>query len=148
MKKIVAIDTEFERKHTYRPILSIVQIREENKDPVIYDVYKKDNEQLIDLLEILANDDIIKVIHSARQDVEAIFYRFHIEMHNIFASNEEASKEFDHFKKHGDNAVLEGNKIIIKNAHDKDTLAGQLFGDGVGKTKDEFQTFLGYYECE
>ena len=71
-----------------------------------------------------------------------------VEMHNIFASDEEASKEFDHFKKHGDNAVLEGNKIIIKNAHDKDTLAGQLFGDGVGKTKDEFQTFLGYYECE
>ena len=84
MTKIVAIDTEFERKHTYRPILSIVQIREENKDPVIYDVYKKDNEQLIDLLEILANDDIVKIIHSARQDVEAIFYRFHIEMHNIF----------------------------------------------------------------
>ncbi len=71
-----------------------------------------------------------------------------IEMHNIFASNEEASKEFDHFKKHGDNAVLEDNKIIIKNAHDKDTLAGQLFGDGVGKTKEEFQTFVGYYECE
>ena len=84
MTKIVAIDTEFERKHTYRPILSIVQIREENKDPVIYDVYKKENEKLIDLLEILANDDIVKIIHSARQDVEAIFYRFHIEMHNIF----------------------------------------------------------------
>ena len=83
-KQIVAIDTEFERKHTYRPILSIVQVRFENEEPIIYDVYKKKNEQLVDLLEILSNDDIIKVIHCARQDVEAIYYRFHIPIQNIF----------------------------------------------------------------
>ena len=84
MKKVVAIDTEFERRHTYRPILSIIQIKEENKDPVIYDVYKQKNENLKKLLEILSNDDIVKVIHAARQDIEAIFYRFHLSIRNVF----------------------------------------------------------------
>ena len=37
---LLSIDTEFERRHTYRPILSIVQIKEEGKDAVIYDVLK------------------------------------------------------------------------------------------------------------
>ena len=30
------------------------------------------------------NDDVVKIIHSARQDVEAIFYRFGIAIQNIF----------------------------------------------------------------
>ena len=84
MKKVVAIDTEFERKHTYKPILSIIQLKEEGEDAKIYDVYKVKNEQLVDLLEILADDDVVKIIHSARQDVEAIYYRFHIAIQNIF----------------------------------------------------------------
>ncbi len=84
MSNIVAIDTEFLRVYTYRPILSIVQLKEESKEPVIYDVYKHKNEDLVDLLEILSNDDIIKIIHSAHNDAEAIFSRFHISIRNIF----------------------------------------------------------------
>ena len=84
MKKVVAIDTEFERRRTYRPILSIIQIREGDKDAVVYDVYKQKNENLKNLLEILSNDDIVKIIHAARQDIEAIFYRFHISIRNVF----------------------------------------------------------------
>ena len=81
---VVAIDTEFERRYTYRPILSIVQLKKEGEEPVVYDVYKKKNERLVDLLEVLSDENVVKVIHSARQDVEAIFYRFRIEIQNVF----------------------------------------------------------------
>ena len=84
MQNIIALDTEFERRYTYRPILSIVQLRQEGRDAVVYDVYKQKNESLVDLLELLADDNVIKIIHAARQDVEAIFYRFHISIQNIF----------------------------------------------------------------
>ena len=84
MPKIIAIDTEFERKRTYRPILSIVQIKVEKEEVKIYDVFKVDNEKLVDLIELLSNDDNIKIIHSARQDIEAIYYRFHIAIKNVF----------------------------------------------------------------
>ena len=84
MHDIVAIDTEFERRRTYRPILSIVQIKYNDNEPIVFDVFKQKNENLSDLIKILSNNDIVKVIHSARQDVEAIFYRFHIAIKNIF----------------------------------------------------------------
>ncbi len=76
MQNVVAIDTEFERRHTYRPILSIVQLCKPNEEPKIYDVFKQPNEKLVELIEILSNDNIVKIIHACRQDVEAIYYRF------------------------------------------------------------------------
>ena len=81
---IVGIDTEFERRKTFKPILSIIQIKIEDKEPVIYDVINKKKEDLLELMEILSNDNIVKVIHSAKQDLEAIFYHFDISMKNIF----------------------------------------------------------------
>ena len=84
MSEVVAIDTEFERRRTYRPILSIVQLKKNNDETIIYDVYSHKNKDLTDLIEILRNNNVVKVIHSARQDVEAIFYRFNIAMKNIF----------------------------------------------------------------
>ena len=98
---LLSIDTEFERRHTYRPILSIVQIKEEGKDAVIYDVLKnrdkKENirydertdiktsvEDIQYLKYLLSNDDNIKIIHACKQDMEAIYYRFNIVMKNIF----------------------------------------------------------------
>lgn len=84
MSEVVAIDTEFERRKTYRPILSIVQLKKNNDETIIYDVYRHKNKDLTDLIEILRNNNVVKIIHSARQDVEAIFYRFNIAMKNIF----------------------------------------------------------------
>ena len=78
---LLSIDTEFERRHTYRPILSIVQIKEEGKDAVIYDVLKKrdknENKRYYEQADIktsvediqylqylLSNDNNIKIIHT------------------------------------------------------------------------------------
>ena len=84
MQKIVALDTEFERIRTYRPILSIVQICFENEEPRIFDVLNGDADEMNELKQILTDDKIVKIIHSARQDVEAVYYHFGIAMKNIF----------------------------------------------------------------
>ena len=85
MENIVAIDTEFERRYTYRPILSIVQICKPNREPKIYDVFKTPNEKIVELIEMLSNNDIVKIIHSAKQDIEAIYYRFgRLAIKNVF----------------------------------------------------------------
>ena len=82
---VIALDTEFQRTHTYRPILSIVQIKKEGEEPLIYDVLdKKDNKDIEELISLLSNDEIVKIIHASKQDIEAIYSRFHIVIKNIF----------------------------------------------------------------
>ncbi len=83
---LISLDTEFQRVHTYRPILSIVQIKEQNKEPVIYDVLniKNDTEQIQYLISLLKDENNIKIIHASKQDMEAVYARFHIVMKNIF----------------------------------------------------------------
>lgn len=83
-QKVIALDTEFERTHTYHPILSIVQVKEEDDEEKIYDVFKVDNSKLEYLINLLADNSVVKVIHASKQDIEAIFYRFHIELKNVF----------------------------------------------------------------
>ena len=81
---LIAIDTEFERRYTYRPILSIVQVKEENKDAVVYDVLDVDNNSLDYLISILKDENNIKIIHSSRQDMEAIYSRFGFVIKNVY----------------------------------------------------------------
>jgi ribonuclease D len=75
-RKLVALDTEFTRQTTYYPILSIVQVAVKNsagiKESFIIDC-------LIDLdlngfLAIIADEKIIKILHSPAQDLQ-IFNR-------------------------------------------------------------------------
>ena len=67
----VTVDTEFMRESTYWPKLCLIQIasREEEAiiDPLAPDI------DLASLFALLANEDVVKVFHAARQDVE-IFY--------------------------------------------------------------------------
>ena len=96
---LISIDTEFERRRTYRPVLSIVQVKEEGEDAVIYDVREeKNNDNNIDgtvdiktsngdlqhLKNILSEENNVKIIHSCRQDMEAIYSHFHFVMKNVF----------------------------------------------------------------
>jgi ribonuclease D len=68
----VSVDTEFVRQHTYFPKLGVIQIG------------FKDESWLIDAMTctlepldpLLFNDNIIKVFHSARQDLEIIYSLF------------------------------------------------------------------------
>ena len=82
---VIALDTEFQRTHTYRPILSIVQIKKEGEEPLIYDVLdKKDNKDIKELISLLSDNEIVKIIHASKQDIEAIYSRFNIVIKNIF----------------------------------------------------------------
>jgi ribonuclease D len=68
----VAIDTEFMRDRTYYPKLCLVQLagaqRHAAIDPLAKDI------DLTPLLALLADENVLKVFHAARQDIE-IFYR-------------------------------------------------------------------------
>ncbi|MCF6327638.1 MAG: ribonuclease D [Devosiaceae bacterium] len=64
----ITIDTEFHRETTYWPILCLVQVATSD-EAVLIDPMAKDID-LSPLLELLANEKIVKVFHAARQDIE------------------------------------------------------------------------------
>lgn len=67
----IAIDTEFVRTDTYFAILSLIQIQSESGVAAIIDPLKIDD--LSSLWQILTHPNIIKVFHSARQDIEVLY---------------------------------------------------------------------------
>lgn len=81
--KIIGIDTEFIRRKTYLPILSLVQINYGN-EIILYDVLNETPEERGQLIATLKDDSIVKVFHSCRQDIEAFYFHFNITPKNIF----------------------------------------------------------------
>jgi ribonuclease D len=81
--KITAIDTEFIRENTYLPILCLIQI---NVADNCYAVDPLSELDLSPFLEIISNPEIIKIFHSARQDMEVLLMNFpnKISPQNIF----------------------------------------------------------------
>ncbi|MDR0485021.1 MAG: HRDC domain-containing protein [Alphaproteobacteria bacterium] len=76
MKKCeyLAIDTEFIRRSTYYPKLSLIQICFKPKFAIIIDCLSTLNlDVFID--EIIYNPKIIKVFHSSKQDLEIFYYK-------------------------------------------------------------------------
>src|SRR5438270_8095186 len=67
----VAVDTEFMRERTYWPILCLVQIAGP-EEAVAVDALAPGID-LRPLLELMANQSILKVFHAARQDIEIFF---------------------------------------------------------------------------
>jgi ribonuclease D len=67
----VAVDTEFMRERTYWPILCLVQVAGPNEAAAI-DALAPGIE-LAPLLDLMADQRILKVFHAARQDVEIFF---------------------------------------------------------------------------
>jgi len=82
-QKIIYLDTEFLRDRTYWPLLCTIQIRTQRRSYLI-DMISNQNMDFTDLKEILKNKKIMKVIHSARQDVEVFLYRFNLIIWPIF----------------------------------------------------------------
>lgn len=68
-----AIDTEFLRNKTYYPKLCLIQMALPGEDPVAVDPLESKID-LQPLYEVLANENVLKVFHAARQDLE-IFYQ-------------------------------------------------------------------------
>lgn len=67
----LAIDTEFVRQDTYYPLLSLVQICTQDGNLAIIDPLTI--EDMSALWELLADANVCKVFHSARQDIEVLF---------------------------------------------------------------------------
>lgn len=68
----LTIDTEFLRERTYWPKLCLVQLAGPDIDPVAVDVLAKGID-LAPLYDLMADENVVKVFHAARQDLE-IFY--------------------------------------------------------------------------
>lgn len=68
----ITIDTEFLRDKTYYPTLCLVQVAPPEGQAVAIDPLAKDLD-LKPLLDLMDNQNVIKVFHAARQDLE-IFY--------------------------------------------------------------------------
>lgn len=83
---VVAIDTEFERKDTYFPILSIVQIAYEDTQnkKFIAVIDALSNLDLSGLFAIIANPKIVKILHSSTQDLQIFYHIYKIWPDNIF----------------------------------------------------------------
>ncbi|WPY01064.1 Ribonuclease D [Candidatus Trichorickettsia mobilis] len=79
--KIVCIDTEFERRHTYYAELSIIQIIS-NKHQLVVDALAGLN--LTKIKNILLNDQILKIFHSPREDFEIFYHIFKKLPKNVF----------------------------------------------------------------
>ncbi len=81
--KIIYLDTEFLRDRTYWPLLCTIQIRTEKKSYLI-DMITDQSMDFNDFKNILKNKNILKVIHSARQDIEVLLHNFNILLWPIF----------------------------------------------------------------
>ena len=66
----IAVDTEFIWKNTYYPILSLIQIATKSKIYLLDFFFLKNDLDIIS--EILEDDKILKVFHSARGDLSIL----------------------------------------------------------------------------
>src|ERR1700743_3099177 len=73
---VIPVDTEFLRETTYYPLLCVVQMASP-EEAIVIDALAPG----IDLrafFELLGNEQVLKVFHAARQDLELIWHRLHI----------------------------------------------------------------------
>ncbi len=70
-QKVLAVDTEFIRDNTYYPILGLVQIAGEDFAAAIDPLSGIDMKPIWDLL---SNENILKIFHSGRQDIEIFLH--------------------------------------------------------------------------
>src|SRR6516225_8171691 len=68
----VTIDTEFLRETTYYPLLCVAQMASPD-EAVVVDALA-DAIKLQPFFELMANDDVTKVFHAARQDIEICWH--------------------------------------------------------------------------
>jgi ribonuclease D len=78
----IAIDTEFMRETTFWPDLCLVQMAG-GDDEIIVDVLAEGID-LAPFFALMGDEDVLKVFHAARQDVEIIHYLAGIIPHPIF----------------------------------------------------------------
>ena len=78
----IAVDTEFMREQTFWPRLCLVQIASADTE-VLIDSMAPDID-LTPLFDLMVNENVLKVFHSARQDVEIVHHLAGVIPHPIF----------------------------------------------------------------
>jgi ribonuclease D len=78
----VAVDTEFLREQTFWPVLCLIQMAGP-EDEVIVDPLAPSID-LSPFYELMANEQVVKVFHAGRQDIEIVYARAGLIPHPIF----------------------------------------------------------------
>ena len=78
----IAVDTEFMREQTFWPKLCLVQIAADGME-VLIDSQAPDLD-LHPLFDLMVNEKVVKVFHSARQDIEIVHHLAGVIPHPIF----------------------------------------------------------------
>jgi ribonuclease D len=79
---VITVDTEFLRETTYYPLLCVVQLASP-EEAVVIDALAEGID-LAPFLALMADQNVLKVFHAARQDIEIIWHRAGIVPHPIF----------------------------------------------------------------
>jgi ribonuclease D len=79
---VITVDTEFLRETTYYPLLCVVQMASADEAAVIDAL--GEGIDLKPFFDLMANENVLKVFHAARQDIEIIFHRAGIIPHPVF----------------------------------------------------------------
>ena len=79
---VITVDTEFLRETTYYPLLCVVQMASPT-EAVVIDALAEGID-LKPFFELMGNEQVLKVFHAARQDIEIIWHRANIIPHPIF----------------------------------------------------------------
>src|ERR1700759_3629706 len=80
--RVITVDTEFLRETTYYPLLCVVQMASAEETGVIDSL--AEGIDLPPFFELMANEQVLKVFHAARQDIEIVWHRAGIVPHPIF----------------------------------------------------------------
>ncbi len=80
----IYVDTEFVREKTYWSQLSLIQVAVEEEDQAYIIDVASPSLNIEPFKEILTHDNLIKVFHSARQDLEIFYHLFGIVPRPIF----------------------------------------------------------------
>ena len=80
--EFVAVDTEFLRETTFWPQLCLIQLSGPELDAIVDPLAP--NLDLKPFFELMADTNVVKVFHAARQDIEIIYNRGHLIPHPIF----------------------------------------------------------------
>lgn len=80
----IAFDTEFVSERRYRPALALIQIGVQTERELIEAIVDPLQLDLAPFLELIADPDIPKVLHSGSQDLQILWDRFGCAAHSVF----------------------------------------------------------------
>jgi ribonuclease D len=78
----VTVDTEFLRETTYYPLLCVAQMASPD-EAVVIDALAPDI-SLAPFFELMRNEQVVKIFHAARQDIEIVWHQAKMIPHPIF----------------------------------------------------------------